>query len=769
MSNIKILPEDLVSKIAAGEVVERPASVVKELLDNSLDARASQITIEIENGGINKILVIDNGTGMDKDDLQLAFKPHATSKINNIDDLLNIKSYGFRGEALSSIASVSKVTVKSRKNDSNTGYELKIEGGNQISLNETGCAVGTSIEIKDLFYNVPARKEFVRSDQAEYKAILQVVNAHAIANHTIGMNFINNNKSIYTLVKDQSLESRISDIVGKDNYSAMTPLFFEHPHLEIYGFTGKPEIASENPKNQYIFVNKRKINDKSISFAIKESYSSLIPKNYYPQYVLFIDVPPNIVDVNVHPRKEEVKFSNQNLIFSSVKTAVQKALDRANLTPGATTPKDPFASTNPFGKPDPLAPFGTQKPFGSTPFGSKATTPSPFGAKTKPFGTPLGSTYGGFGSPAPYNPGFKTPQNITTNPLGTVGTTDNNKAQQSNSNETPITSNPTVKNTIDLKDKDKKDLNSNPTDINANTANSDTTKDKTQGSINLTDNKDQDQKDIKPTSPITSTDPFTFPAGNSNKDPYKANQSSDPFAQMPYKDPFATNPYKDPYYDDFGMPKPYNFNDGYGDYGATYPGTSTQPIFGDMIYIQNLYIAVEGPNGLEIYDQHAVHERIIYERLLKNHLNKKENSDSQKLLTPIILNLSVDESDTIKQNLDKIEKSGIYLEEFGPNSYKITEVPTILAELDLKAIIRELIEDLENKEQIKDTDNQTDKILTYLACRSAYKAGDIIPDIEVEAMINQLETTEVKYTCPHGRPVKVEISIDELAKMFKRK
>lgn len=595
MSKIHILSEDLVNKIAAGEVVERPASVVKELLDNAYDSGANQVFIEIEDGGMKKIKIADNGTGMDKIDMELAFKPHATSKINSEDDLLNIKSYGFRGEALSSIASVSKVTLKSRISNENLGNEIKIEGGNFISINETGAPLGTTVTVEDLFFNIPARKEFIKSSQSEYKAILDIVEAHAIANPKIGITLINNDKTIYSLPKDHLIEDRVKAVAGNDLNDKLIPIFFEHPHIEIYGFAGKPEIASERRKLQIIFVNKRAIENKSIAFAVKDAYSSLIPKNTYPQYVLFIDVQPNIVDVNVHPRKEEVKFSNEQLIFTSVRNAVKAALDRTNLVPGSTN-QNPLANN----------PFATPSPFGG--FNNPPRVASPFGSQQRPFARPM------------------SPQ--------------------------------------------------------------------------------------KPTNSFWDS----------------------PFEDMP---PENTKPFNN-----YSNRKVYQFH--------------------------NLYLVTETESGIMIYDQHAVHERILYEKLKNKNSELNKDESVQKLLEPVVVNLSAKESSTLEDYLEDLKAYGFEIEEFGPNAFKITQVPASMTDKSIKNIFHEILEDLESDKEIKSQDNKTEKILTYLSCRMAYKAGDNIPNEEAAALIDQLGDTEIQYTCPHGRPVKVEISLKELSKMFKR-
>jgi DNA mismatch repair protein MutL len=650
MSKIKILDEQLVNKIAAGEVIERPASVVKELLDNAYDSGASMIIVEVVEGGTKKILISDNGSGMDKSDVELAFKAHATSKISSVDDLLNIKSYGFRGEALSSIGAVSKVTLRSRLQNEPLGTELKIEGGNVISLGEYGGQMGTSVLVEDLFFNVPARREFLKAVQSEYRVILDIVNAHAIANPKVGLTFLHNEKVIYSFPKDDKLEDRVRQIMGNDFYEKIAAVFFEHPHLELYGFVGKPELASERKKNQFLFVNKRNVTSNSLSYAVKDAFGDLIPSNTHPPFILFLDVPGNIVDVNVHPRKEEVKFSDEQFIFVSIKSAVKKALERTNLTPG-TEKKDPF-SANPFtsgGLNNPL----TKSPFSTAPKPGYASTGAPY---KSPFssgpGNPFSKDLGG--SPRPFSSPFS-----STGPQ---------------INKTPST---------------------NP-----------------------------------------------FPTPNALSDNNKA-----PFNNKPsYTDSF----WDDPFVDDTDDPV---------------KDTTENNKF---IVVHNLYILVEVETGILIYDQHALHERILFEELTERYNKNHPEEGLQPLLTPVVLNLSVNEMAIISEFKTEMEKTGLILEEFGGNSFKISQVPSFMVNKDIKAIIHEFIEDLENNEKIKEIDTKSEKMLKYLACRTAYKAGDTIHNEEILAMINKLSTLNNEYTCPHGRPLKIEITLKELSSMFKR-
>ena len=642
MPKIHILPSEISNKIAAGEVVENPASVVKELIDNAIDAHADQITVEIEEGGIQKIKVIDNGSGMDEEDALIAFERHATSKISTENDILNIKTYGFRGEALSSIASVSKLTIRTRQSNVNLGIEIKMEGGQVISKEQIGAQAGTTIIVDSLFYNVPARKEFLKSAQTEYRNILEIIERYSIANSKVGFIFINNGSVVYNFPKDHQLEDRVKKIVGPENFGKLLPLFYDHPHIEIYGYVSKPEMASDRKKFQYIFINKRTIENKSIAFAVKDAYSSLIPKNTYPAFVLFIDVPSNIVDVNVHPRKEEVKFTNDKLIFESVRSATKGALDRYNLTPGAAVNQNE-SNEDPFGM--------VSNPFGNIPHGARPTP-----------GSGLTSN-----SPMPRSPFSR--------PLGPGGGT--------NTTITPS---------------------------------------------------------------LPNRNPFP-PGGN----------QFDQSGGIPRRSPFGARDLPNPFEND-----PLDF---FGSSNSTV--SNAKPTKFKVFH--NLYIVSEEADGISIYDQHALHERILYSRLKELYEKKEEEQNLQPLAIPIVINFPAKSASIFADNKNYFEKLGFTFEEFGPNTYKVTEVPLIFADKDIKEIIINILTDLEESPTTEHKDNFQERVLAYAACRGAYKAGDRINDEEIQQLLEDIKTSDIEYTCPHGRPLKVMLTKLELEKMFLRK
>ena len=330
MPQIKKLDQDLINKIAAGEVVERPASVVKELVENSIDAHADQISIDLEKGGTDLIVIQDNGSGMTKEDAELAIERHATSKISTLEDLFNIQTLGFRGEALASISAVSQFTLETKTKEGIEGTSLKIENG-QLKIEPCGCTEGTKITIKDLFYNVPARKKFLKTPLTEYNHILETITQFALINPQISFKLTHNKTLILNLPEANNWLERIKQVLGLDIAKDLLAIK-QLGTIEITGFIGKPEIARQNRKSQFIFVNNRVVSDYLIAKAVKDGFGSLIPRELNPVFVLSIKLPPQLVDVNVHPRKAEVKFKDTNEIYLTVLKTIQECL-AANLMP----------------------------------------------------------------------------------------------------------------------------------------------------------------------------------------------------------------------------------------------------------------------------------------------------------------------------------------------------------------------------------------------------------------------------------------------------
>jgi len=333
MPIIKQLPEHLINQIAAGEVVERPASVVKELMENSIDAGADKITIEVQEGGDMFLRITDNGSGMDKDDALLAFSRHATSKIANADDLFNINSLGFRGEALATIAAVSYVSLQTKKRGAIEGTTVQVEGGNINKVASIGCPEGTQIEVRRLFYNTPARKKYLKNAATEYGHILSVITGIALAFPNISFTLIHDEKTVFDLPATEDDFVRIRAILGRSVADELIPVFYGHSKINLKGYIGKPFIARANRNSQYLFVNKREVKSHVLSYAVKQSYHSLLPKEKHPVFLLYFDLSPESVDVNVHPRKLEVRFRDEKEIFNILTQACNKALETHVLAP----------------------------------------------------------------------------------------------------------------------------------------------------------------------------------------------------------------------------------------------------------------------------------------------------------------------------------------------------------------------------------------------------------------------------------------------------
>jgi len=339
MANINVLPEHLINQIAAGEVVERPASVVKELVENSIDAGATKITVEVHGAGDSFMRITDDGSGMDKEDANLAFERHATSKITTADDLTKIHTLGFRGEAIASIASVSYFTLQTKKKGALEGTLIQSEGGKMTKKKDLGCPEGTQIEVRQLFYNTPARKKYLKNDSTEYGHILDTLTGIALANHTVGFRLVRDDKVAFDLPATEERLVRARDLLGRQVADELIPVFYGHSQIQLEGYIGKPLIARANRKGQHLFVNGREVSSHVLSYAVKQAYHSLLPKEKNPVFLLFLTVDPELVDVNVHPRKLEVRFADEKEVFKIFMNASKKALEKHVLAP-SFSPQD---------------------------------------------------------------------------------------------------------------------------------------------------------------------------------------------------------------------------------------------------------------------------------------------------------------------------------------------------------------------------------------------------------------------------------------------
>lgn len=643
MPNINILDKSIFNRIAAGEVVEKPASVVKELVENSIDAGAKFITIEIVGGGIKKIRVTDDGCGMDKDNLPKAFLPHATSKISCLDDLDKIGTLGFRGEALSSIASVAKITALSKTKNSESGTKIHIEGGEVLEISETGCVDGTSITVEDLFYNVPARAKFLRKPKTEESEITNLISRLILANPKIAIKYVVDGKTVYHSAAT-NLKDAIYTIYGANAIENLIPVEYTYQNIiSVEGFIGLPSFTKPNRTYQTIIINGRFVNNKTISTAIYNAYEPYIMKSSFPFFVISVKLPLDKVDVNVHPNKLDVKFENNNLIFGAFYNPISEIL--LNLS----TKVRKFETAESTEK--------LQKENEEVNFSNLKTLSDSDGKQFEP------------------------------NALNNSNTVTFANIDEDFSNEL----------------KDISMLNSNNEDLH--------------NSINS----------------FLNNDSFNFEAQNNTiaNDLVSIAEKENVFSQSNI------------------------FNDVKVD-------LSTIKIIGICF---NTYIIVENGSSIYFIDQHAGHERLLYDKFKASF--EKNDLAVQNLLVPYVLNTNYLESDFINNNLETFKSLGFDIEPFGINSFKVSSVPVLLKDISLYKFFNDVLQDLNKNLNLTKSDILKD-YLERSACRSAVKANDILSKNEIEILLNMLNSSNQILLCPHGRPIIIEITSKEIEKWFKR-
>ncbi len=563
MSKIYLLSDTIISKIAAGEVIERPVYAVKELIENAIDANADTINIHITDSGLKKIVVNDNGEGMDYEDIQQCFKPHTTSKISSEEELHGIHTLGFRGEALASIAAISNMSIKSKTKDATSGSLVELVSGKVENISLTGMPQGTSVSVDNLFYPVPGRKKFLKSLRTEYRHILDLMTHFVLSYPDIHFTFSHNEKVIFDLPKKQDISERILLLFGNRVVKQLLKVSHRSTYLTINGFIGYPQYTTQNSSKQFLFINKRKITDKVISLAVKEAYGNLIESHALPVFILFLSLPYEAVDVNVHPRKEQIHFVDTKSIFDEVYKAVTDTLQNNNLTFFNLSMEDGIASRK-----------GNLNSFAGKYLKEKVST----------------------------------------------------------------------------------------WEMN-----------------NLHIQKDS-----------------------------------------------------------------------------------------SIQQVHNLYLIVQTKNGLLFVDQHAAHERILYEQFLEQFQNKSELQEQYILEKPLSFDLSFSDSELLKEKQNELSSLGFAFESKEDNIVHAIAVPLLFKDRKIPKLVNELLDELREEKSYQKIDNQSQRMLAYLACRSAIKAGDSLTKQQAKELLEKLEKTKNNATCPHGRPTKVEIPLPQIHKYFKR-
>lgn len=639
MSFVHVLDDNTINKIAAGEVVERPASVIKELVENAIDAHADRIEVEIAAGGTSFMRVSDNGIGMSRQDAELAILRHATSKIVKVDDLLTIGTLGFRGEALPSIASVSRFTLTTRQAGDELGTEIKISGGSLPEIGETGCGIGTTIRVEDLFFNTPARKKFLKTNNTEGGKINEFIVKLAISNPQIAFKLINNNKMAVSTPGNGDLKDTLQSIYGGTVGSALLPLEFEDEDIRLSGFVTKPSAIRSSRSWQTFIVNGRIIANRAIAKAIDNAYHALIPKTGYPLVALNIQVPQNTIDVNVHPQKSEMKFEDESRVFKAVYKAVLDAI----------RPKDEVRQLGQLGNMaagveqaeiDRHVAHGMQEILLEAKDVERASA-----------------------APARYVPVYEERRQAAMQWREAAARMDAPKPAEP---------------------------------------------------------------------PEPEPQPVFVPEAEAETVPELV---SVPVPEM--------------------MPVP-----------ESMPVENDREQSCRMVpigQVDNTYIIAQDADGLYIVDQHAAHERILFDRFSA----RAGEIPVQQLLVHLMLDFSSHEAEIIENNLAMLKELGFGLEPAGPNQFRLTEVPADVPSGEAEDFIREILASLEELHKPSAAELRQAAIATA-SCKAAIKAGFKLNFRQMEILLAELNDTAMPYTCPHGRPTIIRFSTDELAKMFKR-
>ena len=856
MGNIVLLDDLTINKIAAGEVIERPASVVKEMLENSIDAGAKNITIEIKNGGISLIKITDDGCGIAQDDMEIAFERHATSKIRKAEDLEVVKTMGFRGEALASIAAIAKVEMISKKADSDVAYKIIVEGGKTVEFTEAARSVGTTIIVQNLFYNTPVRYKFLKKDYTEAGYIEDAVTRIALVNRDVAIKLISNGKTIIQTNGNGDLKTVIYSIYGKDIASEIIEVNYEYEGIKLSGAIGKPVIARGNRSNQLFFLNGRYIKDKNLSAAADQAYKGMIPVGRYGFIVLNLDIDPKLVDVNVHPAKLEVRFEEESKVFKAVYHAIKTSLAKSELV--ANVSKIEENGEKEIQKE--LSEEKEEKLYNeelNVSESHKKTGISGLFQKIikEPEETQEELSNNHLEEIFKYRQGLKdnlygTPENRSINKektnedinVDTQAINDDEISKKVSLGNTVISSNTreidvnNVNKLID--DYKKKLLNDNKNSENTqavdlynkddidNTQMVDINKQKTaeqntvivdkeklnnlpehtmvlENNINEIQNTSKinyDNNNINNNSEDNSIkkDDFSKIASKlfetkldsdntqaietskirealkeertSNEIKYEDNPEFDAM----YKKTFGIDPFEvrqEKKQEELQKQKLNMANDfSYANENINMfdENNEVQKIPYKLIGIVfSTYIIVEIKNEMYIIDQHAAHERIMYEKVRANYYSDEEK-DEQLLLLPDVISLTHKEMIIAKENVDMFKKAGFSFEEFGENTIKLTSVPSMCEDLNTKQLFLDILDEIDTV-AVTAKQEKEDKFIATIACKSAVKGNMKLDEKEATNLMSKLLDLPNPFTCPHGRPTAIKMTKNDLERKFSRR
>ena len=678
MQKIRLLDAKTINKIAAGEVVESPKSVVKELTENAIDANAGSVTIEIKEGGISYIRITDNGSGIPKEQVKEAFLRHATSKMTQIEDLEHIFTLGFRGEALASIAAVAQVEMLTKTRDEETGTRIVIHAGEIQEFEDTACREGTSITVKNLFYNVPARRKFLKKPATESGYVSDLVNKIALGHPEVAIHYINNGNTVLHTAGNNDPKTAVFYVYGKDAANSMLPISYRKGEYAVSGLIGKPEFCRANRNYENLFINGRFIKNPVVSAAVEDAYKTKLLIGKFPVFVLNLEVEPAQVDVNVHPAKLEVRFKNDDEVYEFFYNAVAKTLQETVLIPKAVLEK----------KPKEKLPQAEQQTLADIP------------------------------------------------------------KEVENPKETEQPKEPVIKETILKESAPKAEVTANPS--------KEIPLPQSQGVLLSREEKEKLLRAAE--KPPTS-------GGRSVDELLKRTPKVESFAQtaVPYRreEPKPILQEEQPVRTE--APKPIVSDKK----TEEKPAEAKQPFFQNYKIIGQVfrtYWIVEQGDCLYLIDQHAAHERVLYEEFMNKF--REEKVISQRMLTPLMLNLTPMETEVLRSNREFLESFGFELEEFG-EKYALRATPYLLQNPTEVGFFTDILDRL-TEERISNVYDTKILAVATMACKAAVKGHDVLSTREAEELIHRLLGLEHPFTCPHGRPTIIELTKYEMEKMFKR-
>lgn len=804
MGNIVLLDDLTINKIAAGEVIERPASVIKEMVENSIDAGANNITVEIKNGGISYIKVTDNGKGIAPDDLEIAFERHATSKIRKAEDLDVVTSMGFRGEALASIAAIANVEMISKTEAQDTGYKIVVEAGNILDKQEVGCQTGTSITVRNLFFNTPVRYKFLKKDYTESGYVEDAITRIALVNPNIAIKLINTGKTVIQTNGNGDIKSVIYSIYGKDVATGILPVEYTFEDIQVNGVIGKPEIARSNRSNQLFFVNKRFIKDKVLTAATEQAFKGLIPIGKFGFVILNITMNPAKVDVNVHPAKLEVRFEDESRIFQSIYHAIKNTLLENELVANTEKPKELDRQEN-TEKQESKGLFDfrkneTKKIEQYNDQESKIKTNVGLGGpvNTADVLEQLRKMQQDLQKQVEENPSIKLNDNYVqmkkqeeTINSNSTETTDNennqNSAETANSEETVIKNEQdnsngeeadikaeqenVVENAQELNQNEQQDNNQVEQNINENEQQENNKNEQQENNENeqqneVNDNKSEEIKTENKSEAEEKLEKITEQIKELENLQYEDKTTED-FNTM-YEKLFGTKPIIVDTKEEAETPKN-TAVDLIKDNISVFEESEEykKPVYKFIGIAFNTYIIIEMDKEMYIIDQHAAHERIMYEKV-KNNYYSDLSKDSQMLLIPDVITLTHKEMEIARDNMDMFKKAGFSLEEFGENTIKLTGVPTVCIDLDNKELFLETLDEINTVARTAKQEKE-EKFIATVACKAAVKANMVLTKEEVESLMDKLLELPNPFTCPHGRPTAIKMTKYDIERKFARK